>query len=48
VAAFARPLTPWFNVVPDLQAVFPAREDTLPPNHHSIATALVLGLSAKI
>jgi porin len=41
-------ITPWFNVTPDLQVVFPAREDTLPPNRESIDTALVLGIRAKI
>jgi porin len=41
-------VTPWFNVAPDLQVVFPAREETLPPNRQSIDTALVLGLRAKI
>jgi porin len=41
-------VTPWFNVAPDLQVVFPAREETLPPNRESIDTALVLGIRAKI
>jgi porin len=41
-------VTPWFHVTPDLQVVFPAREDTIPPNRQSIDTALVLGLRAKI
>jgi porin len=41
-------VTPWFNVAPDLQVVFPARDETLPPNRQSIDTALVLGLRAKI
>ena len=41
-------VTPWFNVAPDLQVVFPAREETLPPNAQSIDTALVLGIRAKI
>jgi porin len=41
-------VTPWFHVTPDLQVVFPAREDTLPPNRQPIDTALVLGLRAKI
>jgi porin len=41
-------VTPWFNVAPDLQVVFPAREETLPPNPQSIDTALVLGIRAKI
>jgi porin len=41
-------VTPWFNVAPDLQVVFPAREETLPPNRESIDTALVLGMRAKI
>ncbi len=41
-------VTPWFNVAPDLQVVFPAREETLPPNRQPIDTALVLGLRAKI
>ena len=41
-------VTPWFNVAPDLQVVFPAREETLPPNRQSIDTSLVLGLRAKI
>jgi porin len=41
-------ITPWFNVAPDLQVVFPAREETLPPNREAIDTALVLGIRAKI
>jgi len=41
-------VTPWFHVTPDLQVVFPAREDTLPPDRQSIDTALVLGIRAKI
>jgi porin len=41
-------VTPWFNVAPDLQVVFPARDETLPPNRQSIDTSLVLGLRAKI
>jgi porin len=41
-------VTPWFHVTPDLQVVFPAREQTLPPTPQSIDTALVLGLRAKI
>jgi porin len=41
-------VTPWFNVAPDLQVLFPAREETLPPNRQSIDTSLVLGLRAKI
>jgi porin len=41
-------VTPWFNVAPDLQVVFPAPEETLPPNRQPIDTALVLGLRAKI
>jgi porin len=41
-------VTPWFNVAPDLQVVFPAREETLPPNRESIDTELVLGMRAKI
>jgi len=41
-------VTPWFNVAPDLQVVFPAREETLPPNRQPIDTALVLGIRAKI
>ncbi len=41
-------VTPWFNVAPDLQVVFPAREDTFPPDRQSIDTALVLGIRAKI
>jgi porin len=41
-------VTPWFNVAPDLQVVFPAREETLPPDRQSIDTALVLGVRAKI
>jgi porin len=41
-------VTPWFNVAPDLQVVFPARDQTLPPNPQAIDTALVLGIRAKI
>jgi len=41
-------VTPWFNVAPDLQVVFPARDRTLPPNPQNIDTALVLGIRAKI
>ena len=41
-------VTPWCNVVPDLQVVFPARDRTLPPNPQSIDTALVIGVRAKI
>ncbi len=41
-------VTPWFNVAPDLQVVFPARDETLPPNRQSIDTALVLGIRAKL
>ena len=41
-------VTPSFNVAPDLQVVFPAREQSLPPNPQPIDTALVLGLRVKI
>jgi porin len=41
-------VTPWFHVTPDLQVVFPAREQTLPPNAQPIDTSLVLGINAKI
>jgi porin len=41
-------VTPWFNVAPDLQVVFPARDETLPPNREPIDTALVLGIRAKL
>lgn len=41
-------VTPWCNVAPDLQVLFPARDRTLPPNPQSIDTALVIGVRAKI
>jgi porin len=41
-------VTPYCHVTPDLQVVFPARDQTLPPNPQSINTALVIGVNAKI
>jgi porin len=41
-------VTPWMNVAPDLQVVFPARDRTLPPDAHDIATALVIAIRGKI